>query len=56
MMPAPEEATADSRQMARVCRDTYVALVAEGFTEMQALIIIGQCISAAAKQNREDDS
>jgi hypothetical protein len=54
MIPAPEEASATSRQMARACRDTYVALVAEGFTEWQALIIVGQCISAAAQQNRDD--
>jgi hypothetical protein len=54
MSTGPEEASADSRQMARVVRDTYVGLIAEGFTEWQALIIVGQCIAAGAQQNRDD--
>lgn len=46
MSNTPEEASADMRALARTFRDMYVALVAEGFTEPQALVMIGQTISA----------
>lgn len=49
---APEEASAAMRAMARLCRDQFVGLVAEGFTEAQALTILGHTIAAiiAGKQ------
>ena len=49
---APEEASAAMRALARLCRDQFVALVAEGFTEAQALTILGHTIAAviAGKQ------
>lgn len=47
MSQSPEEASAEMRQMARVFRDMYVALVAEGFTAAEALTIIGHAISGA---------
>lgn len=40
------EPAADLRQMASGLRQMFVALLNEGFTEQQALIIIGQCIAA----------
>jgi hypothetical protein len=41
-----EEASATARVVARTLRDLYVALVGEGFTENQALIVVTQCIAA----------
>jgi hypothetical protein len=41
------EPSADARGVARACRDQFLALVAEGFTENQALQIIGVMIAAA---------
>lgn len=40
-MSAAEEASAGARAHARAIRDTFVALLAEGFTEDQAIKIIG---------------
>ena len=44
---APEEASAAMRAMARTVRDWYVALIGEGFTSSEALIIVGQLLRAA---------
>jgi hypothetical protein len=43
---SPQEPTADIRAAASAVRQTFVALVNEGFTEYQALVIIGQILSA----------
>lgn len=42
-----EEPSADSRQFARAMRDLFVALQAEGFSERQAILLLGQAIAAA---------
>ncbi len=42
-----EEASAAARAAARELRDNYVAMRAEGFTEREALAIIGQILAAA---------
>lgn len=34
------------REFARICRDMYVGLLQEGFTEREALVIVGQVITA----------
>lgn len=39
------EPSADARQAARALRDQFLALVKEGFTEHQALVIIGQILA-----------
>ncbi len=44
--PRAEEAPAEMREAARNLRGMYVALRAEGFTEEQAITIIGQVLSA----------
>jgi alkylation response protein AidB-like acyl-CoA dehydrogenase len=44
-LTAREEASAESRHAARLVRDMFVALIAEGFTEQQALVILGHAIS-----------
>lgn len=49
--PAPEEASAIGRTFARAIRDMFVALIAEGFTEAQAIALCGQAIAAAAIAN-----
>ena len=36
-----EEPTADARALAALLRNNYVALRREGFTEMQALVMLG---------------
>jgi hypothetical protein len=40
------EPTANSREFARVIRDLFMGLVSEGFTEPQALSIIGTVVAA----------
>lgn len=40
------EPAADLRLMASMLRQTYLALVREGFTEQQSLTVIGQMILA----------
>jgi len=47
-MTSPIEPSADLRQMASATRQIYIALTNEGFTEQQALIIVGQIISASS--------
>ena len=42
----PVEPSADMREMAHHVREMFVALVGEGFTENQALVIVGQILSA----------
>ena len=42
----PVEPSAELRQMAATFRQIFVALVAEGFTEKQALVMIGQILAA----------
>lgn len=44
----PTEPAADIRQMASALWQMFVALQAEGFSERQALIIIGQALTAGA--------
>ena len=41
------EPAADLRQSANMMRQVYIALVDEGFSEQQALVILGQMLSAA---------
>ena len=48
-MNQPQEPTADIRTLANGLRQVYVALTNEGFTEQQALIIIGQMLAAGQK-------
>ncbi len=47
----PEEPTADARQSARGCRDMFSALVNEGFTENQALLLVGSALAAAVAES-----
>jgi len=44
----PREPSSDLRQLASILHQTFVALVQEGFTEQQALVVIGQILSANA--------
>jgi hypothetical protein len=46
---APQEPTAEIREAASAVRQTFVALVNEGFTEHQALVIVGQILSGQAR-------
>jgi hypothetical protein len=41
------EPSADLRQAASGLMQLFVALTLEGFTEQQALVILGQCIAAS---------
>lgn len=45
--PAVEEPSADARTFARAMRDLFIALQAEGFSERQAILLLGQAIAAA---------
>lgn len=44
---ADEEPSSDSRAFARNMRQLFVALVQEGFTEVEALALVGQVIAAS---------
>ncbi len=46
----PKEPSADPRLLASILRQTYMALLAEGFTQQEALTIIGHMLAA----NRPD--
>lgn len=48
MNNAPMEPAADLRTLANMLRQMYVALLAEDFSEQQALVILGQVLSASA--------
>lgn len=41
------EPNADMRSIANTMRQMYVALLDEGFTEQQALVLLGQTITAS---------
>ncbi len=43
-----EEPTSDARLAARAIRSMFVALVAEGFSEREALLIVGQMLASQA--------
>lgn len=47
MTTIKKEPSADLRSLASTIRQMYVALLDEGFTEQQALIIVGQMLSSA---------
>ncbi len=49
-MSGPVEPSADARQFAAGMLDMFVALQAVGFTEKQALAIIGHVIAAGLAQ------
>lgn len=48
MSNGPIEPTADLRTLANMLRQTFLALNQEGFSEQQALAIIGQILAANA--------
>ena len=50
----PEEPSADARTLARVFRDFYVAFIAEGFNETQALKMLGVMLSSAREEGKSD--
>lgn len=52
----PQEASANSRALSRHLRDMFVALMAEGFTERQAMAMTAEVLKAAvvANINRDD--
>lgn len=45
------EPDADSREIARILRQQYLALTGEGFTETQACMILGQIMVAGGIAN-----
>ena len=45
----PTEPSADMRQLASALWQAYIALTSEGFSERQALIVIGQMMAAGSK-------
>lgn len=53
MSDAPFEPSASARAFGMVNRDMYEGLVQAGFTERQALTIIGQVIAASWKNTLE---
>jgi hypothetical protein len=46
--PIKVEPSAEQRTAAKTIRAFYIALLDEGFTEAQSLVIVGQMMSAAA--------
>ena len=51
MSNGPIEPNAEMRVGAKTLRQMFLALIQEGFTEQQALVIIGQCIAANSGPN-----
>lgn len=49
MGPEATEPSADLRTLAKTLWETYVALCKEGFSETQALTIVGQIIASTIK-------
>lgn len=49
--PGPTEPASDLRQLASILWQMFVALQMEGFTEHQALIMIGQVLAANRPQS-----
>ncbi len=47
-----QEPGADARALARAVRDNFAALTAEGFTEAQALALLGQMLAASVREGR----
>lgn len=45
-MGIPMEPSADLRAMANQLRQMFVALVSEGFSEQQALVVVGLILAA----------
>lgn len=43
------------RTLARTMRDMYAALTNEGFTEAQALVLLGSTIAAGMAANKKDE-
>jgi len=41
-----QEPAADFRQLAKILRQMHIALVQEGFTEIQALEMVGKALAA----------
>lgn len=54
-MDVRQEPSAAARQMARGLRDYYVALVAEGFSERQAIQLISEVLALAASRPKDDE-
>ena len=48
------EPSAEVRSVARAIREMFIGLTSEGFSEHQALVIVGQMISAQ-HQGREEE-
>jgi hypothetical protein len=44
----PIEPSANLRELAQMCRETFIALTGVGFTDAQALVIIGHMLRANA--------
>lgn len=55
MPNGPLEPSAAARGFAAYCFQTFTALRLEGFTESQALTIVGQVIATAALTQGDDD-
>lgn len=51
----PQEPSADQRMAASQLRGMFLALIAEGFTEYQALVLLGQVLLASASAPPKDD-
>lgn len=51
----PVEPSADMREFAHIMHQMFVALCAEGFTEQQAMGVLGQTIAANMATNRDND-
>jgi hypothetical protein len=49
------EPSADVREAAHGIREIFIALTMEGFTEKQALVVVGQMMAAAFGASNNDD-
>lgn len=49
----PREARSDWRQFAALMYEMFIALIEEGFSEQQALIMLGQILAASTSGGQE---
>lgn len=54
-MNTPQEASSDSRVFAHAIHDLYVAMLAEGFSQAEALMMLANIVAASIREQAGND-